>query len=213
MKSTIKHEWRKTEKGIYMPKNKPELINVPKFQYLSIHGEGNPNSSLFTEHIQTLYSVAYTIKMTLKKMTIVPENYMDWTVYPLEGTWDISESAKKNYKGVLNKNELVYNLMIRQPAFISIDFFNEMLEHTKKKKPQRLLERIQFIEITEGPCIQMLHIGSYDNEIETFEKMEAFAMSKNVKRKSKVHKEIYLSDFRKVAEEKLKTVLRFQLEV
>ncbi|WP_396634323.1 hypothetical protein [Maribacter sp. R86514] len=80
MKSTIKHEWRKTEKGIYMPKNKPELINVPKFQYLSIHGEGNPNSSLFTEHIQTLYSVAYTIKMTLKKMTIVPEKYMDWTV-------------------------------------------------------------------------------------------------------------------------------------
>ena len=103
--------------------------------------------------------------------------------------------------------------MIRQPQFIAIDFFNEMLELTKKKKPKRLLDQIQFIEITEGPCIQMLHIGSYDNEIKTFEQMEAFAISKNLKRKSKVHKEIYLSDFRKVAEEKLKTVLRFQLEI
>ena len=213
MKPTVKHEWRKTEKSIYIPKNTPELITIPKFKYLSIHGEGNPNSPLFTEHIQALYSVAYAIKMTLKKITTVPENYTDWTVYPLEGIWDISESAKKNYKGVLNKDELVYNLMIRQPEFIAIDFFNEMLELTKKKKPQRLLDQIQFTEITEGPCIQMLHVGSYDNEIKTFEQMEAFAISKNLKRKSKVHKEIYLSDFRKVAEEKLKTVLRFQLEI
>lgn len=212
MKTSVKHEWRKKEKGIYLPKKKPELITIPKFHYLSIYGEGNPNSPLFTEHIQALYSVAYAIKMTLKKITVVPENYTDWTVYPLEGVWDISENAKKNYKGVLNKDELVYNLMIRQPEFVTTDFFIEMLEFTKKKKPHKLLEHIQFTEITEGLCIQMLHVGSYDNENETFEKMEAFANAKNLKRKSKIHKEIYLSDFRKVAQEKLKTVLRFQLE-
>lgn len=212
MKAIVKHEWRKTEKGIYLPKSTPELVTIPKFKYLSIHGEGNPNSATFTEYIQALYSLAYAIKMTLKKTDVLPENYSDWTVYPLEGVWDISERAKKNFNGIINKNELVYNLMIRQPEFIGLDIFNEILESTKKKKPQRLLERIQFTEITEGLCVQMLHIGSFENEIKTFKVMEDFANTNNLKRKSKVHKEIYLSDFRKVSEEKLKTVLRFQIQ-
>lgn len=206
-----KHEWRKKEKSIYLPKTKPELITIPEFQFLTIHGEGNPNSDYFTEHIKALYSVSYAIKMTLKKIANAPENYTDWTVYPLEGTWDITEKAKQNFNGKINKDELVFDLMIRQPSFVNTFFFNEMLELTKKKKPQKLLDKLQFKKITEGPSIQMLHLGSFDNEPESFMKMEAYAESQGLFRKSKIHKEIYLSDFRKVDESKLKTILRFQV--
>lgn len=206
-----KHEWRKKEKSIYLPKTKPELITIPEFQFLTIHGEGNPNSDYFTEHIKALYSVSYAIKMTLKKIANAPENYTDWTVYPLEGTWDITEKAKQNFNGKINKDELVFDLMIRQPSFVNTFFFNEMLVLTKKKKPQKLLDKLQFKKITEGPSIQMLHLGSFDNEPESFMKMEAYAESQGLFRKSKIHKEIYLSDLRKVDESKLKTILRFQV--
>lgn len=208
----MKHEWRKKEKAIYLPKNKPEFIDVPECQFVAISGEGNPNSPHFSDYISALYSVSYAIKMTLKKMDNQPPNYVDYTVYPLEGVWDINEKAKKNFSGTINKDDLVFTLMIRQPDFISLAFFEEMLALVKEKKPQVLLEELQFKKITEGRCIQMLHIGSYDNESESFERMEAFAKEQGLTRASKMHREIYLSDFRKVAEEKLKTVLRFGLE-
>ncbi|MEO9659583.1 MAG: GyrI-like domain-containing protein [Maribacter dokdonensis] len=212
MAHSLKHEWRKKEKNIYLPKKEPVLITIPQFQYITIKGSGNPNSKLFQEHIQALYSTAYTIKMNLKQMELLPNNYMDWTVYPLEGFWDISEKAKLNFTGEINKDELVFELMIRQPAFITSDFFNEMLELVKNKKPQKVLDKVKFKTIDEGDCIQMLHMGSFDKEDETFKIMETFAKNKGLKRKSKVHKEIYLSDFRKTPESKLKTVLRFTTE-
>lgn len=208
----MKHEWRKKEKAIYIPKAKPALIDIPEYQFVTISGEGNPNNEFFQENIVVLYSMSYAIKMNLKKIEIKPTNYVDWTVYPLEGVWDISEKAKQNFNGQLDKDELVFDLMIRQPDFISIDFFNEMLELVKQKKPQKLLEKVEFKKITEGRCIQMLHLGSYDNEPETFEQMERFAKSQDLIRKSKIHREIYLSDFRKTPAEKLKTTLRFQLD-
>lgn len=205
----MKHEWRKKEKTVYLPKNKPEIIDVPEYQFVTISGEGNPNSAHFADYIAALYSLSYAIKMTLKKADNPPQNYVDYTVYPLEGVWDISDEAKKNFSGAINKDDLVFTLMIRQPDFVDQAFFEEMLALTKKKKPQKLLEQLQFEKITEGKCIQMLHIGSYDSESESFSLMEAFAEKEGLKRVSKIHREIYLSDFRKVAEEKLKTVLRF----
>lgn len=208
----MKHEWRKKEKTIYFPKNKPELINIPEYQFITLKGEGNPNSSFFSECIGVLYSISYAIKMNLKKVEKPPENYNDWTVYPLEGIWDINEEAKQNFNGQINKDDFVFNLMIRQPSFVSIDFFNEMLEFTKNKKPHYLLDRVKFEKITDEKCIQIMHVGSYDNESASFTKMESFANSQNLVRKSKVHREVYLSDFRKVPEEKLKTILRFQLK-
>lgn len=205
----MKHEWRKKEKGLYIPKPQPELITLPEFQFLTINGAGNPNSSYFSDCIGALYSVAYAIKMTYKKRNELPDDYIDWTVYPLEGVWDISDKAKANFNGIIDKNELVFTLMIRQPSFVTQTYFEEMLAFTKQKKPHPLLENVKFQSITEGKCIQMLHIGSYDDEPNTFAKMETFAEQQNVKRVSKMHREIYLSDFRKVPEEKLKTVLRF----
>ncbi len=206
----MKYEWRKREKEIYLPKNTPEFINIPAFQFLTIKGEGNPNSSSFPEYISALYSLSYAIKMTLKKRANL-KDYTDYTVYPLEGLWDINEEAKKNFTGTINKDDLVFKLMIRQPHFVEEPFFQEMLALTKAKKPHPLLDNVVFETISEGASIQMLHIGSYDNEAESFKQMETFANEQGFDRLSKVHREIYLSDFRKTAPEKLKTVLRFKV--
>jgi len=207
----MKHEWRKKEKGVYLPKNRPEVIKIPEYKFLTIEGEGNPNSDSFSEYIGVLYSLSYAIKMNPKKKGIKPKGYYDYTVYPLEGIWDINEEAKKTFDGRINKNDLVFKLMIRQPDFVDDMFFKEMLELTKEKKPDELLNKVEFEKITDGNCVQMMHIGSYDNEPESFKLMEEFAEKEKLFRMSKVHREIYLSDFRKVAPEKLKTVLRFQV--
>ena len=207
----MKHEWRKKERELYLPKNQPELIDVPELQFLTISGKGNPNSNIFSEYIGVLYALSYAIKMTLKKGNEL-HDYFDYTVYPLEGIWDITDEAKKRYKGTIDKNDLVFKLMIRQPDFVNKSFFEEMMTLTKKKKPHALLKEVKFEKITDGRCVQMMHVGSYDKESECFEVMEAFAEKENLLRSSKVHREIYISDFRKVAPEKLKTILRFKVE-
>lgn len=207
----MKHEWKKAEKKFYLPKDKPELINIPIFKYFTIEGKGNPNDSFFAEYIGVLYSLSYGVKMSPKK-GIEPQGYFDYTVYPLEGVWDISEDSKRNFNGIIDKNELCFKLMIRQPDFVDNNFAVQILEQTKKKKPHELLNKIKFEEIVEGYCIQMLHSGSYDSETKSFKIMEDFAEKENYKRISKIHKEIYLSDARKVTPDKLKTILRFCVE-
>lgn len=207
----MKHEWRKAEKEFYLPKGKPEIIDIPKFKFFTINGKGNPNDDIFPEYIGVLYSLAYAVKMSVKK-GIEPKGYFDYTVYPLEGIWDISEEAKKQNTAKLDKNELVFKLMIRQPDFVDDDYAKFIIEETKKKKPHSLLERVKFEEITDGLCTQMMHTGSYDNEPETFSIMKKFAESENYVRKCMTHREIYLNDARKVSQEKLKTVLRFWIE-
>ena len=207
----MKHEWRKKEKNIYLPKNKPEIVEIPEFGYFTIEGKGNPNDEHFPEFIGVLYALAYAVKMSPKK-GFAPDNYFDYTVYPLEGIWDIADEAKETFEGTLNKDDLVFKLMIRQPDFVGISFAEKIIEITKDKKPHRLLGKVRFEKISDGKCIQMLHLGSYDNEPESFGLMEDFAKSQGLQRTSKIHKEIYLSDARKVAPEKLKTVLRFQVK-
>jgi hypothetical protein len=157
-----------------------------------------------------LYSLSYGVKMSPKSGK-TPENYFEYTVYPLEGVWDISEEAKQKPIMEFDKNTLVFKLMIRQPDFVTSEFALEIIEKTKKKKPYELLDKVKFEEIEEGSCIQMLHVGSYDNEHVSFEKMELFAKEQGLIRKSHTHREIYLSDARKTVPEKLKTVLRFQI--
>ena len=206
----MKYEWRKKEKGIYLPKDKPEIIILPSFKFFTIKGKGNPNNSFFGKCIGALYSLSYSIRMSYKS-GFEPDNFFEYTVYPLEGVWDISEEAKQNYTGVLDKDSLVFNLMIRQPDFVTKAFAQEAFEITMKKKPNELLKKVQFTDIKEGKCVQMMHFGSYDNEPETFNRMESFCKENNLKRKSKQHREIYISDPRKVKPEKLKTVLRFQI--
>ncbi len=206
-----KHEWRKREKTFYIPKNKPEVVEVPEFKFLTLRGEGSPADDLFTECIGTLYSLAYAIKMLPKKMDVKPSGYFDFTVYPLEGIWDINGRAKEHFSGEINKEDLIYQLMIRQPEFVDDSLYCEMLDVVKKRKPNPLLEQVEFESVSEGKCIQMLHLGKFEDEPISFNQMAAFAEDKGLTRLSKAHREIYLSDARKVAPEKLKTVLRFQV--
>lgn len=206
-----KHEWRKREKSYYLPKAKPELVELPAFKFLTISGEGSPDDPLFTECIVALYSTAYAIKMSLKKLDQPPAGYCDYTVYPLEGVWDLNEKGRAEYSGTINKEDLVYKIMLRQPEFVTTEFFLEMLEFVRRKRPQPLLGNLQLETIEEGRCVQMLHVGKFADEPETFKAMEAFTEAEGLTRESKVHREIYLSDFRKVAPEKLKTVLRFKV--
>ncbi|MEK6152711.1 GyrI-like domain-containing protein [Flavobacteriaceae bacterium 3-367] len=206
----MKHEWRKREKGIYLPKNEPELLEIPEYKFFTLAGEGNPNSDFFSEYIGVLYALSYGVKMGAKK-GLPPEGHFDYTVYPLEGIWDIKEEAKKTFEGTIDKDDLVFKLMIRQPDFVDASFAEKIWDQTWKKKPHALLDKVKFEKISDGKCIQMMHLGSYDDEPESFKRMEAFAAKNTLIRPSKAHREIYLSDFRKVAPEKLKTVLRFQV--
>jgi len=207
----MKHEWRKKEKELYLPENKPVRIKIPEFKFYTIKGKGNPNDDYFSEYIRVLYSLSYAIKMSIKK-GIEPKGYFDYTVYPLEGVWDINEEARKTFNGTIDKDDLVFKLMIRQPDFVDESFAMMILERTKQKKFNVFLDNIKFEKITDGECIQMMHLGSYDNEPESFKQMEEFAQQQNLTRISKVHREIYISDARKVAPEILKTVLRFQVK-
>ena len=202
----MKHEWKKQEKEVYLPKQTPELITIPSHQFFSIEGEGNPNGEAFAEAIGVLYSLSYGLKM-LPKKGVTPVGYFDYSVYPLEGIWDISDKAKG--AKIFDKNELVYKIMIRQPDFVDDELAQQIIEMTKKKKPHVLLDKVKFERIEDGLCVQMLHIGAYDDEPKSFEMMKEFCRNNHLLRGDLRHREIYLSDFRKTAPEKLKTVLRY----
>ena len=206
----MKHDWKKEEKLYYLPGTNPSLVTIPPVRFFSVKGEGNPNDESFGEYISVLYSLPYAVKMSPKK-GLAPSGYSEYSVYPLEGIWDISEEAKKKKMETLDKNALVFNLMIRQPGFITDSYAQKIIEMTSKKKPHPLLEKVRFETINEGECVQMLHIGSYDSEPASFKKMEDFCAANSLKRVSKIHREIYLSDARKTAPEKLKTILRFNV--
>ena len=135
---------------------------------------------------------------------------MEYTVYPLEGVWDLTEEGRQSQ--VLNKDELLYTIMIRQPEFVTTEVFEKALNEVKKKKPHPLLDEVVFEEIEDGLSVQMLHVGPYDDEPITFEKMKTFINEQNLTIVSLKHREIYLSDFRKVTPDKLKTVLRYRVE-
>jgi len=206
----MKHEWKKNEKQFYMPKGKPELVTIPTFSFFTIEGKGNPNDAEFAKYIGVLYLLSYRVKMSPKK-GLAPKEYFDYAVYPLEGVWDLTEEARKNHGGTFDKNDLVFKLMMRQPGFVDHSFALQILELVKKSNPHELLVKVKFEEITEGQCIQMLHIGSYDSEPASFRQMEEFAEHIKYQRSAKNHHEIYLSDARKVDPDKLKTLLRFSV--
>lgn len=206
----MKHEWKIAEKNIYVPSTNPEFIEIPSFCFFKVEGKGNPNDSIFSEYIKALYALSYAVKMYPKKAT-APEGFCDYTVYPLEGIWDISDEAKKTFNGRIDKNTLVFNLMIRQPNFVTDEFAKTIMQMTKEKKPNTLLSQVKFGRMTEGKCVQMLHIGDYDSEPKSFKLMEEYCAKNGLTRVSKKHREIYLSDARKVRPEKLQTVLRFNV--
>jgi hypothetical protein len=207
-----KYEWKKKEKNLYLPKAKPEIIDIPSFKFFTLEGKGNPNDEFFADYVGALYSLSYGVKMSYKK-GIEPKGFYDYIVYPLEGVWDLTEKGREDYKkGFINKEELLFKLMIRQPDFVDEAYAKFIVEEAKKNKPNALLNDVKFEEIEEGKVVQMLHVGSYDSEMESFKIMEEFVKESGFERAEKLHKEIYLSDARKVEAEKLKTILRFKVK-
>ncbi|MBU3088770.1 GyrI-like domain-containing protein [Clostridium gasigenes] len=205
----MKHEWRRHEKEYYIPKEKPALVDIPEFKFFMIKGKGNPNSEEFSEAIGVLYSLAYAIKM-MPKNGYTPEGYFEYTVYPLEGIWGLTEVGKK--QKILNKDEFIYKIMIRQPDFVTEELIVKAMEIVKKKKPHKLLDKVTFATIKDELSVQMLHIGSFDDEPKSFSIMKEYCEENNLIIKTKAHREIYLSDLREIETEKLKTVLRYCVE-
>lgn len=201
-----KHEWRKHEKALYVPKQAPVQLEVPEFKYIVLEGVGNPNNEEFSDAIGVLYSVSYGVRM-LPKKGITPEGYFEYTVYPLEALWKQVEEKEE-----FDKNNLQYRIMMRQPDFVTEELLAQVLEIVAKKKSHDRLTEVKLESIQDGDCVQALHVGSYDDEPTTFAKLDEFCVANGMERASEWHREIYLSDARKTEPNKLKTVLRFQVK-
>lgn len=200
----MKYEWKKQEKEFYGAKKSPSLVTVPAQNYIMISGKGNPNDIDFSNRVSALYSLAYAIKMAYKA-TAIQNEFDDFTVFPLEGIWQKIEETE------LVKENLEYTIMIRQPDFITAEMVCAALERVKVKKPNLLYEDIYFDTIHDGKCVEILHIGSYDNEPFSFEQMDKFAAENSLQRISDCHREIYLSNANRTKADNLKTILRYKV--
>lgn len=204
----MKHEWKKQEKNIYGAKKVPALVTIPMQSFIMISGKGNPNDADFSNRVGALYSLAYAIKMGYKAMAATDgaaNEIQDFSVYPLEGVWKQSQDEE------LIKEKLEYTIMIRQPDFITEEMVKDALEKVKKKKPNPLYDEIQFNTMQDGVCVEILHIGSFDEEPASFEKMDQFARENGLQRNRSFHRELYLNNANRVAKDKLQTILRYQV--
>ena len=201
-------DFKKEYKEFYLPKNKPEIVDVPKANYIAIRGKGNPNDEDgdYKKSINVLYSIAYTLKMSYKTDYRI-EGFFDYVVPPLEGFW-----WQDGIDGVDYSNKDLFNWIsiIRLPDFITKKDFNWAKEvATQKKKID--CSKAEFLTIKEGLCVQIMHHGSYDDEPITVAIMDKYLEDNgyvNDFSDTRLHHEIYLSDARKVAPNKLKTVIR-----
>ena len=201
-------DFKKEYKEFYMPKNKPEIVTVPKANYIAVRGRGDPNepSGAYQKAMRVLYSVAYTLKMSYKtdyKMN----GFFEYVVPPLEGFW-----WQDGIDGVDYTDKSAFNWIsaIRLPDFVTKTDFKWAVETASKKKKLDC-SSAEFLTIDEGLCVQIMHIGAYDDEPATVAVMDAYLAENgyaNDFHKDRLHHEIYLSDARKVAPEKLKTVIR-----
>ena len=204
----MKYEWKKHDKELYGAKKIPALIVVPEQNYIMISGKGNPNNVDFSNRVATLYSLAYAVKMGYKATAAKTNSQSkidDYTVYPLEGIWKALQDTE------LVKENLEYTIMIRQPDFISEEMVRTALERVKVKKPTPLLDEVRFDTMKDGKCIEILHIGAFDDEPASFEKMEQFAEANHLERVENYHREIYLNNANRTERNKLKTILRYSV--
>jgi hypothetical protein len=195
-----------------MPKGKPEIVTVPKMNYIAVRGKGNPNEEEgeYKKSIELLYGIAYTIKMS-KKGDHKIEGYFDYVVPPLEGFW-----WQENVDGIdySHKENFQWISVIRLPDFVTkADFDWAIEEATRKKKMD--FSKVEFLTLEEGLCVQCMHSGSYDDEPATVAAMDKFIADNGYENDisdTRRHHEIYLSDARKVTPEKLKTVIRHPIK-
>ena len=201
-------DYKKEYKEFYMPTNKPSIIRVPSMHYIAVRGQGDPNAEdgAYKQAIGLLYGIAFTIKMS-KKGNHQMEGYFDYVVPPLEGFWWQDGADGIDYT---QKDTFKWISVIRLPDFVTKDEFNWAIEEaTRKKKTD--FSKVEFFAYEEGLCVQCMHIGSYDDEPATVERMHDYIHKQGYVldlTDQRMHHEIYLSDARKVAPEKRKTVIR-----
>lgn len=203
-------KWEAKKEPLYKPSSKlPQIVNVPSMLFAAVSGSSDPNTSReFAQAIESLYSVSYAIKMMPRKGT-VPEGYYEYTVPPLEGFWDLENTEAFDPK---HKENLAWTIMIRQPIFVDDELFETAKDSAQKKKPENgTVSQLSLKTVIEGLCCQFLHVGPFDDEPVSFSRMEDFITREGYSRPEHSHHEIYLSDFRKTAPEKLKKILRFRI--
>jgi len=205
-------DFKKEYKELYMPKNKPVIIEVPKMNYIAVRGKGNPNDETgeYKNAIGLLYGVAYTIKMSYKGPHKI-EGFFEYVVPPLEGFWWQDHTEGIDYN---RKEDFHFISVIRLPEFVSKEDFDWAVEEAARKKKQDF-SRVQFFTYEEGICVQCMHIGSYDDEPATVELMHKYIEENGYEldiTNMRYHHEIYLSDPRKCDVSKLKTVIRHPIK-
>lgn len=205
-------DFKKEYKEFYMPKNKPEIVTFPKANYITVKGKGDPNEEggAYQQAISVLYAVAYTLKMSYKTDYKIKEFY-EYVVPPLEGFW-----WQKNIDGVDYSDKSTFNWIsvIRLPDFVTEkDFEWAVATATKKKKLN--CSMAEFLTVDEGLCVQIMHLGAFDDEPATVAIMDKYLEDNgyaNDFSNTRLHHEIYMSDARKVPPEKWKTVIRHPIK-
>jgi len=212
-------DYKKEFKELYGPKTEPGIISIPEMTFIMVDGKGNPNieGGEYQKAVELLYALSYTIKMS-KMGKNKPEGYFEYTVLPLEGLWWLDDDSHEDFS---NKDKYCWTSMIRQPEFVTEDVFQWACNEVKRKKPEMDIEKARLQGLTEGSCVQVMHIGPYDDEPKTIKKINEF-MKENkledgisevrVDGSIKRHHEIYLGDPRKTAPEKMKTILRHPIK-
>lgn len=205
-------DFKKEYKEFYMPKNKPEIVTVPKANYIAVRGKGNPNEidGAYQQAISVLYAVAYTLKMSYKTEHKI-EGFFEYVVPPLEGFW-----WQDNVDGIDYADKAAFNWIsvIRLPEFITKKDFEWAVETASEKKKLDC-SSAEILTVDEGLCVQIMHIGAFDDEPQTVALMDEYIAQNGYENditESRLHHEIYLSDARKVAPEKWKTVIRHPIK-
>ena len=205
-------DFKKEYKEFYLPPAKPVIVIVPKENYIAVRGKGDPNDEggAYQQAIGILYAVAYTLKMSYKTDHRI-KGFYDYVVPPLEGFWWQEGIEGIDYR---DKSTFCWISVIRLPDFITQADFDWAVENASKKKKIDC-SRAEFLTIDEGLCVQIMHIGQYDNEPASVALMDKFLAEngyENDMTASRLHHEIYLSDARKVAPENWKTVIRHPIK-
>jgi len=197
-----KTDLKKELKELYSPSAREvSLVEVPDMNFVMVDGAGDPNTvPEFQQAIEALYGVSYTLKFTIKKAGLGP----DYTVAPLEGLWWAADISSFELG---EKDKWIWTLMIAQPDFVTTDMVDEAIKALKDRKDPLALSKLRFEPLREGLCVQIMHIGPYAEERPTLEKLHTFMQSNGYEFNGK-HHEVYLSDPRRTAPEKMRTVIR-----
>lgn len=201
-------DFKKAYKEFYLPKNTPEIVTVPRANYIAVRGQGDPNreGGAYQQALGVLYAVAYTLKMSYKTDHRI-EGFYEYVVPPLEGFWRQEGAAGVDYA---NKAAFQWISVIRLPEFVTEQDFAWAVETASRKKKLDC-SAAEFLTVEEGLCVQIMHLGSYDDEPATVAIMDRYLLEngyENDLSDSRLHHEIYLSDPRKVEAAKWKTVIR-----